>query len=33
MNRKINKPKKKLNISVGFACIHATFNNTIISDN
>ena len=31
MNRKINKPKRKLNISVGFACIHATFNNTIIS--
>lgn len=31
MNRRITKPKKKLNISVGFACIHATFNNTIIS--
>jgi len=31
MNRRIIKPKKKLNISVGFACIHATFNNTIIS--
>lgn len=28
---KLKKVKKKINTSVGYACIHATFNNTIIS--
>ena len=31
MNQKLNKGKRKINLSLGFACIHSTFNNTIIS--
>jgi small subunit ribosomal protein S11 len=31
MNDKIKKVKRKINTAIGFACIHATFNNTIIS--
>jgi len=31
MADKLKKAKRKINTSVGFACIHATFNNTIVS--
>ena len=31
MNQKLNKGKRKINLSLGFACIHSTFNNTIIT--
>ena len=31
MVEKVKKAKRKLNTLVGFACVHATFNNTIVS--
>ena len=31
MAEKLKKVKRKLNTLVGFACVHATFNNTIVS--
>lgn len=31
MAEKLKKIKRKINTLVGFACIHATFNNTIVS--
>ena len=31
MVEKLKKVKRKLNTLVGFACVHATFNNTIVS--
>jgi len=30
MVEKVKKAKRKLNTLVGFACVHATFNNTIV---